>query len=64
MLVDIMEQLEQLIQLSEMVITSPVALSRSLGSTVGLGLWGVGLGGRGGSWQVECVCPCSHRASW
>ena len=49
MLVDIMEQLEQLIQLSEMVITSPVALSRSLGSTVGLGLWGVGLGGRGGS---------------
>ena len=42
MLVDIMEQLEQLIQLSEMVITSPVALSHSLGSTVGLrvGGWG------------------------
>ena len=45
MLVDIMELLEQLIQLSEMVITSPVALSHSLGSTVGLGLWGGGVGG-------------------
>ena len=42
MLVDIMEQLEQLVQLSEMVISSPVALSHSLGSTVGLrvGGWG------------------------
>ena len=49
MLVDVVEQLEQLRQLSEMVITSPVALSHSLGSTVGLG----GGGGRG--WGVEEV---------
>ena len=52
MLVDIMELLEQLIQLSEMVITSPVALSHSLGSTVGLGLWG----GGGGYLLASCMC--------
>ena len=43
MLFDVVEQLEQLRQLSEMVITSPVALSHGLGSIVGL--WGGGVGG-------------------